>query len=73
MSPFCTLTWQLEGPEIETPLSPHTDQTDRLTAPAQSMTAATQGHTHTHTQMHTLVFTHLKRATVGEVKRRGSS
>lgn len=74
MSPFCTLTWQLECPEIETPLSPHTGQTDRLTAPAQSMSAATQGHTllrtHTHTlaQTHALAFARLKRATVGGVK-----
>lgn len=34
-------------PEIETPLSPLTAQTDRLTAPARSMTAAAQGHART--------------------------
>lgn len=57
---LCTPTWQLECPEIETPLSPHADQTDRLTAPAQSMPAAAQGHTRTRTQTRGLA--HLKKS-----------
>lgn len=52
-------------------ISTHTGQTDRLTAPAQSMMAATQGHTLL--RAHTNACTHIHVSEKSDRRRRGGT